>query len=231
MIRTAFLLIVLLALTACQSDRDVPDNDPGSVPGSLRIEVYSTGETPVAEVERHLRAVFPSGNYRALPNGRIAVAASVSQQPSIGKLIEQLGKTEPEPPSQIRIRQWLVEATPADDVMVPDNLVYLEKALTDTTALTGPLSFRRLEQVEFLLLEGREGRIQGQMMDVQADVHQIVSETILLNMAVNYSRQTRERSNLITDMAINSGERIVMGMVEHPDQEAMLLLVLEAEIL
>lgn len=228
MIRTAFVVTALLTLTACQPDRDVPDGDPGSVPGSLRIEVYSTGETPVAEVERHLKAVFPSGNYRALPNGRIAVAASVSQQPSIGKLIEQLGKTEPEPPSQIRIRQWLVEATPADDVTVSENLVSIEKALTDTTALTGPLSFRRLEQVEFRVLEGRGGRITGKMLDVSANVRQIVSDTILLRMTIN-SRPID--SYLETDMAITSGERIVMGMVEHPEQEAMLLLVLEAEIL
>jgi len=228
MTRTAFLAIVLLTLTACESDRDVPDSNPGSVPGNLRIEVYSTGETPVAEVERHLKAVFPSGNYRALPNGRIAVAASVSQQPSIGKLIEQLGKTEPEPPSQIRIRQWLVEATPADDVMVPENLLSLEKALTDTTTLIGPLSFRRLEQVEFRVLEGQQGRISGKMLEVSADVRQIVSDTILLRMRIN-SRPID--SYLETDMAITSGERIVMGMVEHPDQEAMLLLVLEAEIL
>lgn len=228
MIRTVILVSALVILTACQSERDVSDSDPGSVPGSLRIEVYSTGETPVADVERHLKAVFPSGNYRALPNGRIAVAASVSQQPSIGKLIEQLGKTEPEPPSQIRIRQWLVEATPTDNVMVPESLVSLEKALTDTTALTGPLSFRRLEQVEFRVLEGRKGRISGKMLDVSANVRQIVSDTILLRMTIN-SRPID--SYLETDMAIDSGERIVMGMVEHPDQEAMLLLVLEAEIL
>jgi len=228
MIRTVILVSALVILTACQSERDVSDSDPGSVPGSLRIEVYSTGETPVADVERHLKAVFPSGNYRALPNGRIAVAASVSQQPSIGNLIEQLGKTEPEPPSQIRIRQWLVEATPTDNVMVPESLVSLEKALTDTTALTGPLSFRRLEQVEFRVLEGRKGRISGKMLDVSANVRQIVSDTILLRMTIN-SRPID--SYLETDMAIDSGERIVMGMVEHPDQEAMLLLVLEAEIL
>ena len=228
MIRTVILVIALVTLTACQSERDVSDSDPGSVPGSLRIEVYSTGETPVADVERHLKAVFPSGNYRALPNGRIAVAASVSQQPSIGKLIEQLGRTEPEPPSQIRIRQWLVEATPAENVMVPDNLVYLEKPLTDTATLTGSLSFKRLEQVEFRVLEGGQGRTSGKMLDVSADARQIVSDTILLGMKI-HSRPTG--SYLETEMSIESGERVVMGMLEHSDQEAMLLLVLEAEIL
>lgn len=228
MIRGAILVIALLTLTACHPDREIPDDNSASVSPNLRIEVYSTGEAPVTEVERHLMALYPSGNYRELPNGRIAVAAPLSQQASIAKLIDQLTSTRSEPPTEIRLRQWLVEATPADSPMIPENLVSIKDALTDTTALTGPMSFNRLEQVEFRVIEGRKGRIGGKILDVSAGVRQIVSDTILLNMNVN-SRSTR--IFLETDMAIDSGEHVVMGMVEHPDHEAILLLVLEAEIL
>lgn len=225
MVRTAFLVVALLTLTACQPESDVPDSD--SVPGNLMIKVYSTGETPIDDVESHIKALFPSGKVRALPNGRIAVAAPGPQQPSIGALIEQLSKTEPEPPRQVRVRQWLVEGTPADQVAIPDNLAILEKPLLDTAELAGPMAFERLELVAFQGLEERRAKAIGKIMNtsvgvrIQDDRIELLTET-----------DTRPYgSRLETDITLASGERIVMGLVENPDRDSMLLFVVQAEIL
>lgn len=225
MVRTAFLVVALLTLTACQPESDVPDSD--SVPGNLVIKVYSTGETPVDDVQRHIQALFPSVNVRALPNGRIAVAAPAPQQPSVGELIKQLSKAEPEPARQVRVRQWLVEGTPADQVAIPDNLVTLENALLDTAELAGPMAFERLELIEFRVLDERQANAVGKIMDtsvwvqIQADRIQLMTET-----------GTRPfGSRLETDISLASGERIVMGLVENPDRDSMLLFIVQAEIL
>lgn len=223
MIRTAFLVIVLLTLTACQSDTEVPDNN--AVPGNLKIEIYSTGETPVDEVEEHIKALFPSGNVRALPNGRIAVAAPAPQQPSIGELIKQLSKAEPA--RQVRVRQWLIEATPSDQVAVPDNLSTLEEPLLDTAKVIGPMAFERIEQVEFLGLEGRRATVAGKAMQISTWV-QLEGDRIELGTETSTNPYG---SFLETNISMASGERVVMGLVEHPDGDSMLLFVIHAEIL
>ena len=224
MIRNAFLVLALLTLAACQHETHVPDNN--SVPGNLKIEIYSTGETPVEEIERHIEALFPSGNVRALPNGRIAVAAPAPQQPSIGELIKQLGKAEPEPARQVRVRQWLVEGTPSDQVAIPDNLSTLEKPLLDTAELAGPMTFERLEMIEFQVLEQRRAKAKGEIMQTSVLV-QIEADTIQLRT----DTLTGIGSGLETDITLASGERIVMGMVGNRDDDSMLLFIIQAEIL
>ena len=233
MIRIAFLICSILLLAACNPPTNDSESHDSQDP--LVLEVYPASTGMAGQIESALAYLLAgsarenrTGIVTVLPNGHIAVSAPASMQPGIAALIEQIAESEPEPPSQVRIRQWLVEATPAKNVMIPDNLASLEKPLTNTTALTGPLSFKRLEQVEFRVLEGRQGRINGKMLDVSAQARQIVSDTILLRMQIR-SRPTG--SYLETDMSVNSGERVVMGMVENREQEAMLMLVLEAEIL
>lgn len=223
MIRTAFLVTAILTLTACQTDTDVPDSN--SVPTSLKIEIYSTGETPVDEIEDHIKALFPSGNVRALPNGRIAVAAPAPQQSSIGELIKQL--SEAEPARQVRVRQWLIEATPSDQVAIPDNLAILEKPLLDTVEVGGPMAFERIELVEFQGLEGRQASVIGKAMEISMWVR-LEGDRIELRTETN----TRPHGGFLeTKIALTSGERIVMGLVENPDGDSMLLFVIQAEIL
>lgn len=223
MIRTAFLVIVLLTLAACQSDTEVPDNSAN--PAYLKIEIYSTGETPVDEVEEHIKALFPSGNVRALPNGRIAVAAPRQQQPSIGELIKQL--SEAEPARQVRVRQWLIKATPSDQVAIPNNLTTLEEPLLDTVEVSGPAAFERIEMAEFQGLEGRRATVVGKAMQIRMWVR-LEGNRIELRTETN---TTPYGSLLETNISLVSGEPIVMGLVENADGDSMLLFVIEAEIL
>lgn len=223
MIRTAFLVVVFLTLTACQSDTQIPDNN--AVPENLKIEIYSTGETPVDEVEEHIKALFPSGNVRSLPNGRIAVAAPAPQQPSIGELIKQLSKAEPA--RQVRVRQWLIKATPSDQVAIPDNLTTLEEPLLDTAEVSGPAAFERIEMVEFQGLEGRRTTVIGKAMQIAIFVR-LEGNRIELRTQTNTKPYN---SVLETNITLVSGEPIVMGLVENADGDSMLLFVIEAEIL
>jgi len=227
MIRNAFLLIALIMLTACQSDHDAPENDSGPAPSNLTIEVYSTGGTPVAEVEKHLMALFPFGKIRALPDDRIAVAAPAPQQYSIGALIEQLSANGSTAARQVQVRQWLVEGTPAEQTGVPDNLAALEKQLLATAELAGPMTFQRLELVQFQLLDDRITKVGGNLMNLTVGA-QIHADTIELTTKA-YIRSLDH--SLETDMALTSGAPVVMGLVENKDRGSMLLFIVQAEIL
>jgi len=234
MIRTAFLICTVLLLTACNP----PPNHSGTdrVDEPLVLEVYPVGSGMADPIESALRALLGNdetsvGNVRALPNGNIAVAAPASMQPGIGTLIEQLAESGPAETHQVRINQWLIEGTAAEQTSIPSNLASLEAELRDVASSTGDMVFERLDTSQHITLDGKHSNFAGKLLNSSLKTR--IEDGIVL-VDINTSAPMLGRVN--SKFSVKSGRSLViaqLGKRESEDQEAdkLVIFIFQAEIL
>jgi len=234
MIRTAILIGTLVLLAGCNR----PPNDPesGQAHDPLVLEVYPAGPGMAERIESSLAYLLSGrdnriGRVTTLPNGHIAVSAPASMQPGIAALIEEIVDTGPVATRQVRIRQWLIEATAAEQTRVPANLASLEAELRDFASSVGAMAFERLDQAEHVMLDGRSSNLESKLLDSSVATR-IQGERILLELSTRAPLLGR----LNTEFSARNGQNLIMAQLEKAESDeqangSMILFVVQAEIL
>jgi len=234
MIRTALLIGTLVLLAGCNR----PPNDPesGQAHDPLVLEVYPAGPGMAERIESSLAYLLSGrdtrvGRVTTLPNGHIAVSAPASMQSGIAALIDEIVDTGPAATRQVRIRQWLIEATAAEQTSVPDNLASLEAELRDFTSSVGAMTFERLDRAEHVMRDGKRSILESKLLNSSFSTR-IQGDRILVD--VHTSAPMLGRLN--TEFSAQTGQNLIMAQLEkvESDEQAagsMILFVVRAEIL
>lgn len=234
MIRTAFLIFTILLLAACNP---LPDgSEATSVREPLVVDVYSVAPGMGDQIESSLGYLLSggengTGKVTTLPNGHIAVSAPESMQPGIAELVKKIAESGPVETRQVRIRQWLIEGSPAEQTTFPETLASLEAELRDLAATAGNMAFERLDTSQHIVLDGKHSNLTSKLLNSSLRAR-IEAGRILADVSTRAPRLGRVN----TEFSVESGQRLVLAQVGKPDAEGedtdkLIIFVFQAEIL
>ena len=230
----AFLPITLLLLaSACTPTDHASPSSESSETEPFVLELYSTGDASARHVAVALDQLLDEvlGQVRALPNGQVAVAAPASIQNGVARVIERLVEAGEPTIRRIRVRQWLIEGSPAERTGIPDELTALEPSLQATAESMGAMAFRSLDNVEHVMLEDTGSAIRGKLLETEVDAR-TTADRIVLDLNVG----TPMFGGVRAEIGLDPGEHIVMAQIERPlgsDEKAdsIVLFVVQAEFI
>lgn len=239
MTRKMLLLIPVAFLTVACSD--APRSTAGKTdPEPVVLELYSTEGVSAPRVAVALEELVSgasgsAGSVAPLPNGQVAVAAPASVQDGVARIIERLAEAGPDPSPRevrrIRIQQWLIEAAPAQKTRVPTDLEPLEDLLRPIADSAGPLTFEARDRVEHVTTENNESFVQGRVLETTTRTR-TRGDRILIGANID----TPMFGGLRTDLALDSGEQVVLAQIGRPlqadeDGDHLIVFVIRADFL
>ena len=222
-IRFVLLFTLPLLLTACDSQSQSAGQDVVPV-----IVTYEVPDGNAARVSDVLNGLLndSGGSARALSSGVVVVSAFPTVQAGVQQVIDQLEKNSESEARRVRMHYWLVSASPADSVVVSDNLAPIREALDDAARSAGSMSFSRVDYVQQTLRSGTRGIVGGANLNGETEVA-VLGDRVSLDVELVAPRGGHVRASV----DLKDEETVLLAQISNREQDSdLLLFVIRAEV-
>jgi len=219
----SFTAVIFLAVGIFTFGCNNPSNKQGGDSEALELRSYAVPQEYASEVSSIVnRLLDPSpgpssevaliGRARIGPGNMLLVTAPASIHSGIEKMLEDLKKSDFEPPKMVTLTYWLVVGRKANAPGRLDNLNEISPALSAIEDSEGSMDFSLKEKLKLQSLSGEGAVLSGQTVSIAQNLT-VQGSRILGNLNIQY-----ERARFETTIQTGPGKLLVLGQrgIEDP---------------
>ncbi len=209
---TGFLILALLILSACGSDKTAQVIDPAS---TAELRTYEVSQGNARDIAGTLSTLIQDEGARArtIGDNLVVVSAPVSLHEGIEALLERLQELPPQSASRIRLHYWLVSGKPSDTTVIPSNLYPLRQALTEAAATVGPMTYHQLDYIQQMLTSDRRNH------QIDGDILRVETQAVMAEGKIGLDMTLVERARRVgAYVEMDDGETILLAQIGLTDK-------------